>query len=120
MAAPYVVNAIGPRQAKSLFMTGRTFDAAYALQIGLVQEIVDGAEMGAVIARMTAEAMQNGPEAMHEAKRLVWDVWARPLDQTLIEETAKRFARVRFSEEGREGLDAVIEGRAPRWAKTPV
>jgi methylglutaconyl-CoA hydratase len=120
MAAPYVVNAIGPRQAKSLFMTGRGFDALYAQQIGLVQQIVDGGDMDAVIHRLTAEAMQNGPKAMHEAKRLVWEVWGRPLDHALMEETAKRFAKVRFSDEGREGLDAVIEGRQPSWASVPV
>ncbi|MDB5459441.1 MAG: enoyl-CoA hydratase/isomerase family protein [Caulobacteraceae bacterium] len=127
VVAPYVVNAIGPRQAKNLFMTGRTFDAAYAQQIGLVQQIVDSpppedsggdasGAIGVVIQRLTAEALANGPEAMHQAKRMVWEVWGRPLDRGLMEETAKRFARVRFSEEGREGLAAVIEGRLPSWA----
>jgi methylglutaconyl-CoA hydratase len=123
VVAPYVVNAIGPRQAKNLFMTGRTFDAAYAQQIGLVQQIVAslplegmGGGMDQAIQRLTAEALANGPEAMHEAKRMVWEVWGRPLDHALMEETAKRFAKTGFSEEGREGLAAVIEGRRPGWA----
>jgi methylglutaconyl-CoA hydratase len=116
MAAPYVVNAIGPRQAKNLFMTGRAFDAAYALQTGLVQEVVDASAMDAAIARLTAEALSNSPEAMHEAKAMVWQVWGRPLDHALLEETAKRFVAGRFGEEGREGLAAVVEGRRPGWA----
>jgi methylglutaconyl-CoA hydratase len=116
VVAPYVVNAIGPRQAKNLFVTGRAFDAAYAQQIGLIQQIEDAGGMDAVIHRLTAEAMQNAPAAMHDAKRLVWDVWGRPLDHGLKDETAKRFARTRFSEEGREGMTAALEGRRPSWA----
>jgi methylglutaconyl-CoA hydratase len=120
MAAPYVVNAIGPRQAKALFMTGRFFDAAYALQIGLVQQIADGTDMETIIHRVIEAALGNGPQAMHDAKRLVWEVWGRPLDRALMEDTATRFARSRFSDEGREGLGAMIEGRAPAWANAPV
>lgn len=115
--APFVVNAIGPRQAKQLFMTGRWFDAAYAQQIGLVQQIADPQRMGEAIDRLTEEALANGPEAMHAAKRLVWDVWGRPIDHGLMEETARLYARTRFSEEGREGLAAALEGRKPGWAK---
>ncbi len=116
MAAPYVVNAIGPRQAKSLFMTGRAIDADEALRIGLIQEIAGVGGMDAAIQRLTAEALANGPAAMHEAKRMVWEVWGRPLDRAMMEETAKRFARSRFSEEGRAGLEAAAKGRTPGWA----
>jgi methylglutaconyl-CoA hydratase len=123
VVAPYVVNAIGPRQAKNLFMSGRTFDAAYAQQIGLIQQIegvssVEGGGMDLVIRRLTVEAMQNAPAAMHDAKRLVWEVWGRPLDHGLMAETTKRFAKTRFSDEGREGMAAAIEGRKPDWAST--
>lgn len=116
MAAPYVVNAIGPRQAKGLFMTGRAFDAAHALRIGLVQEVVDAPAVDAAVARLTAEALSSAPGAMHEAKAMVWQVWGRPLDHALMEETAKRFAAARFGDEGREGLAAAVEGRRPDWA----
>ena len=117
VVAPYVVNAIGLRQAKALFLTGRHFDAAQALTIGLVQEVVEGAEgLAAAIERLAGEALANGPEAMREAKQLVWDVWGQPFDHALMEETAKRFARARFGKEGREGLAAALAGRKPGWA----
>jgi methylglutaconyl-CoA hydratase len=116
MAAPYIVNAIGPRQARALFATGREFDAAFAQGIGLVQEIVDASGMDAAIARLTADALAAGPVALHEAKTMVWQVWGRPLDHALMEETAKRFVASRFGDEGREGLAAVVEGRRPGWA----
>jgi methylglutaconyl-CoA hydratase len=116
VAAPYVVNAIGPRQAKGLFMTGRPFDAAFALRIGLVQQVVEPGTMPEVVGQLTEAAMGNAPGAMHEAKRLVWDVWDKPLDHHLIEETARRFAKARFGEEGLEGIAALTAGRAPGWS----
>ncbi len=116
VVAPYIVNAIGPRHAKGLFMTGRTFDALHAQQIGLIQQIEDAGAIDAAIARITTEVLANGPEAMHECKKMVWEVWGRPLEHSLLEETAKRFAKTRFSDEGREGLQAVVDGRRPGWA----
>ena len=115
--APYILNAIGPRQAKGLFAApGRSVDADHALRIGLVQEVVDASGVDAAAARFAAEAAASGPVALHEAKSMVWQVWGRPLDNVLMEETAKRFVASRFGDEGREGLAAAVEGRRPGWA----
>ncbi|MGZ8370909.1 MAG: enoyl-CoA hydratase-related protein [Caulobacteraceae bacterium] len=118
MISPYVVNAIGPRYARPLFMTGQAFDAAYAEKIGLVHEVVaDAAGLDAVRDRLTAEAMTAAPEAAAEAKKLVWDVWARPINHDLMDETAKRIARKRVSDEGQEGVRAFLDKRKPSWSK---
>jgi len=53
--SPHVVDAIGPRRAKSLFATGRMFDAAFAEKIGLVDELVAGAaDLDDVMERMSS------------------------------------------------------------------
>lgn len=115
--SPYVVNAIGPRAAKALFATGRVFDAAHAEKIGLVDEVVaDGVALDAAQARLTAEIMVAAPVAVGEAKQLVWDVWGRPIDHALMEETAKRIAQRRTSPEGQEGVRAFLAKRKPDWA----
>ena len=114
--APYVVNAIGPRSAKALFVTGRTFDAAEAQRIGLIQEVVaDAAALGQAQSRLTAEVMAAAPGAVVAAKKLTWDVWGRPLDHALMEETAKRLAHRRVSDEGKEGVAAFLKHRKPGW-----
>lgn len=115
--APYVVNAIGPRRAAALFMTGRVFDAWHAQGIGLVDEVVYASALGDAAGALAEELLQNGPETVHEAKRLAWDVWGHPRDG-FMEDTARRYARTRFSDEGREGLKAQLEGRKPSWAPT--
>ena len=113
--SPYVVAAVGPRNARGLFATGRVFDAAYAEKVGLVTEVVPDAEgLAAARERIAAEMMACGPEAVAESKRLVEDVAYRPVDE-VMEETARRIARARVSEEGQEGVRAFLEKRKPNW-----
>jgi methylglutaconyl-CoA hydratase len=92
------------------------FDAAHAEKIGLVHEVVaDVADLGAVARRLADEIKLAGPVASADAKRLVWDVWGRAIDHDLMEETARRIARIRVSDEGQEGVRAFLERRKPSW-----
>jgi methylglutaconyl-CoA hydratase len=114
--SPFVVDAIGPRHAKALFCSGRMFDAQYALQIGLATEVVpDAAALATVQERLANEATLCAPDAVAQSKKLVWDVWGRPIDHDLMSETAKRIAKKRVSPEGQEGLRAFLDKRKPSW-----
>jgi methylglutaconyl-CoA hydratase len=117
IAAPYVVDAIGPSAARAFFVTGRPFSADDALRLGLVHEVVpDDAALEEAKARLIADAMAAAPGAVSEARQLVWDVWGRPIDHALMEETARRAARRRVSAEGRDGVEAFRARRKPSWA----
>ena len=117
VVAPYVVNAVGPRAARGLFVTGRSFDAEEALRIGLVHELAaDAAGLEAAAKRLTQDVMAAGPEAIVEARRQVFEVWGRPIDHGLMEETARSLARRRVSDEAREGISAFQAKRKPSWA----
>lgn len=114
--SPYVVAAIGPREARGLFATGRVFDADYAHKVGLVTEVVaDAVALEAARDRVAAEMMACAPLAVAESKRLVDDVAYQPIDD-VMDETAKRIARIRISDEGQEGVRAFLEKRKPSWA----
>jgi methylglutaconyl-CoA hydratase len=114
--SPYVVAAIGPRRARSLFATARVFDAAFAQSIGLIDEVVaDTDALAAARARIAADILACAPGAVAESKRLVADIAGRELDHALMDDTARRIARVRVSEEGQEGVRAFLERRAPPW-----
>lgn len=116
--SPYVVAAIGPRTARGLFATARIFDAAHAEKIGLVTEVVaDAAALEAAGAKLAADMLLCAPGAVGEAKKLADDVYAREIDHGLMDETAKRIARARVSEEGREGVDAFLNKRKPAWTE---
>jgi methylglutaconyl-CoA hydratase len=116
--SPYVVQAIGPRHARALFATGRVFDAAHAERISLLSEVTpDVAGLEAARERIIAEMRACAPGAVADSKRLVSDVFARPIDHKLMEMTAHRIAAARVGSEGQEGVRAFLERRKPAWAE---
>jgi methylglutaconyl-CoA hydratase len=115
--SPYVVAAIGPRAAVRLFATGRAFGPEEALSLGLVEKVVkDPVALMAAQEALAIEMTAAAPGAVADAKRLVWDVAGRPIDKALMEETARRIARRRVSQEGQEGVRAFLGRRKPNWA----
>jgi methylglutaconyl-CoA hydratase len=115
--SPFVIQAIGPRWAKALFVSGERFDAAFAERIGLVQYVVEDADaMAAMEEHIAGLAMMAAPGAIRDAKTLVLDFAGEPFSETLSLETARRIAARRVSSEGREGLSAFLERRKPDWA----
>jgi methylglutaconyl-CoA hydratase len=115
--SPHVVAAIGPRRAKSLFATGRIFDAAFAEKIGLVDEVVAAAaDLDDAMERLSTEIMACAPGAVAASKGLVDDITGVPIDEELLEETARLIADRRASEEGQEGVRAFLDKRKPGWA----
>jgi methylglutaconyl-CoA hydratase len=115
--APYVVEAVGARRARQLFLTANIFDADYAAHAGLIDMVLPDGSMDEFISMLTDSLSQNAPGAMGDAKRLVHDVAGKKVDHGLMEETAKRIARARVSTEGQEGVRAFLDKRKPRWAE---
>lgn len=116
--SPFVINAIGPRQAKRFFQTGEIFSADKALEIGLVHEISSSEEDSeAIIEGLIKGASLNAPIAMKEAKKLVLDYQAREINDDLRHKTAHGIARIRAADEAVEGLSAFFEKRKPDWKR---
>jgi methylglutaconyl-CoA hydratase len=115
--SPYVIAAIGSRNARRYFLTAERFDAYEALRIGLVHGVVEGAELDATVGRILEELLRCGPKAIAAAKDLIAHVAHRPIDQLLAEETAARIARIRVTPEGQEGIAAFLDKRPPGWTK---
>jgi methylglutaconyl-CoA hydratase len=116
--SPYVVAAIGGRTCRRYFLTAEAFDAAEALRIGLVHEVVeDDAALRTRGQELATTLLKNGPQAMAAAKELIAAIAGRSLDAGLIADTAGRIADRRASAEGREGLSAFLEKRTPGWVR---
>lgn len=114
--APYVVEAVGARRARQLFLTGNIFDADYAAHAGLIDMVLPEGSVDQFIEMLSDSLSTNAPGAMGEAKRLVNDIAHHRIDGGLLDDTAKRIARARVSDEGREGVAAFLEKRPPNWA----
>ncbi|MCL7713655.1 enoyl-CoA hydratase-related protein [Stenotrophomonas mori] len=114
--SPYVVAAIGPRQARRWFATGEHFDAATALRIGLVHQVVAADALDAAVQAQLDLLGKAGPVAAASAKALVREVHAGAGDRDALDRAnAGLIAALRASDEGREGLSAFLDKRPPRW-----
>lgn len=116
--SPYVVRAIGVRQARRWSLTAERFSAEQAKAMGLLHEIAEESRLDDVIRSQIDALLQAAPSALAEAKSLLAMV-DRPLSVEVIDETAARIARQRASAEGREGVTAFLEKRTPAWRSQP-
>jgi len=113
--SPYVIAAIGPRQARRWFASAETFDADTAQAIGLLHQVVAPEALDAAIAQQIKLLLAAGPQACAGAKVLVRDVAGRRDRDLLDSENAALIARLRVSAEGQEGLAAFLDKRAAAW-----
>jgi methylglutaconyl-CoA hydratase len=113
--SPYVIEAIGARQARRYFLTGERFDAAEAYRIGLVHDIVPIADLDDRVNEVLGTLLLAGPRAQLECKALIRGVAHRPIDAAVISGTAEHIAAVRASPEGKEGVAAFLQKRTPAW-----
>lgn len=114
--SPYVVKAIGERQAQRYFLTAERFKAPQAKEYGLVHEVVAEDELTNKADEMIAGLLANGPQAVRAAKDLIKAVAGKAIEQDVLDETAKRIADIRASEQGKEGLNAFLEKRPADWS----
>jgi methylglutaconyl-CoA hydratase len=108
--SPFALAKIGATHARALFLSGQRFDAAHAMQIGLVHEVVKPDDLDATVDGRIAEIRSAGPHAASAAKLLI----RRILDASYEESralTARAIANQRVSPEGQEGLRAFLERR---------
>jgi methylglutaconyl-CoA hydratase len=116
--SPYIIDAIGARWARALFVTGERFDADVAQRLGLIHHVAeDETAMEKILEQYADHIYSASPAAIADAKRLVEDVHGEVIDGSLSRLTAKRLAHRRVSAQGKEGLSAFLEKRKPDWSK---
>ena len=117
--SPYVIAAIGARQARRLFLSAEVFPAKEAERIGLLHQCVPGGELDEAVDRSLHWLLKGGPKAQGEAKRLVASISGLASEHAAKadRENARLIARLRVSPEGQEGLSAFLDKRSPRWVR---
>lgn len=114
---PYVVRAIGERQARRYFLTAESFSAEEALRIGLVHQVCRLEDLSRLVSQTVDALLACGPVAQKETKKLIRRVAHGAIDGEMIADTARRIAAMRVSAEGQEGMRAFLEKRRPGWRK---
>lgn len=113
--SPYVINAIGARQASRYFLTAEKIDSLRAYRLGLIHKVVNDSQLEESVDEFTQRLLNNGPQALLSTKELIERTGELLIDQKIINYTTEQIAKIRVSEEGQEGLAAFIEKRLPKW-----
>ncbi len=115
--SPFVIEAIGARQARRWFASAEIFGAEQAYRMGLLHETVDAADLDATIERQISLLMKAGPVASSQAKALVRQVASHTDGHRHDRDNADLIAGLRVSPEGQEGLSAFLDKRKPGWCQ---
>jgi len=117
---PYLVNALGARQARRLALTCETIDAAQAQAMGLVHHVVDDGDLDGAVERCLADLLRAGPAAQGHIQELFARMEGGQVPAEIQEATARTISQVRATVEAREGFEAFVARRTPAWlaAKT--
>ncbi|HJT62813.1 MAG TPA: enoyl-CoA hydratase/isomerase family protein [Burkholderiales bacterium] len=113
--SPYVMRAMGEREARRYFLTAEVFDAAEALRIGMLSVLVEESELDPTVEGLVNHLLAGGPQAHAKIKALIRAVAGRKPDDALVAETAKHIAEIRGSPEGKEGIASFLEKRKAAW-----
>lgn len=115
--SPFVVKAIGERASRRYAISGERFDGQRAVELGLLTESCPASELDQRLENWAATLLQNSPRAMRASKALVHEATAHRLSPELRHFTQQSIVQIRASDEGREGIQAFLEKRAPSWIK---
>lgn len=111
--APYLVNAVGLRQARRLGLTAGRIGAAEALRLGMIEDMAD--DLDGAVERCLAELLASGPAAQAELKTLFAQLEVGPVTPAVRALGAQTIARVRLGDEAREGFAAFLAKRPAAW-----
>ena len=118
MISPYVIGAIGARQARRYMLTGERFDAARAMRMGLVHQVAASADdLDATLRPLIDAILLAAPGAVADTKSLLRESGRTSPGPEGQARLARVLAQRRASPEAREGVDAFLEKRPPDWQK---
>lgn len=116
--SPYVVRAMGNRQARRYMLTAERFSADEALKQQVIHVIDDDLDTAA--APFITAFKANSPQGMAWVKTLVSRLEDGVINDATLSYTSEQIARIRVSDEGQEGLNAFFEKRSPAWQHAAV
>ena len=116
--SPYVIRAIGARQASRYFLTAERISAEQAKTIGLAHEVTAPEQLDSKIDEIVEALLLGGPAAQNASKQLIQLVDQQVLTEDLLLKTAQHIAHVRQGDEAKNGLNAFLNKQSPAWIKT--
>lgn len=115
-ASYYLPRLVGLRRAQELIFTNRRLDAREAVDWGLIHRAVPAATLMDEALRLAEGFVQGAGGANATVKRLLLASWGNGLE-TQMELEGRDVAENAGSADGREGIRAFLDKRAPQFAR---
>lgn len=109
-----VIDLIGPANASDIFLSARRFNAAEALRLGFVQQVLPMAEFGAASRAYLTLMAENAPLSLLAMKRST-RAWLQPAAERDMGAVKAAIAACMQSDDHREGKAAFMEKRTPNF-----
>lgn len=117
---PYVIEKVGISYARAYFLSGMHFKASVAKDMALIHRVVAREQLEAAAEETIQEFLKAAPAAAQRAKALIKRIVALSSDtkgrEAIRQFTIETIADLRVSDEGQEGMDALLNKRKPKWA----
>jgi methylglutaconyl-CoA hydratase len=114
IVSSFLVRQIGEKRARDLLLSGRLLAAPEALSLGLINEVVPAEKLLDRARELAASLAAMSPTALACTKKLLVKFAEADLDREL-EIAIQESARIRATDDFREGLAAFLEKRKPLW-----
>ncbi len=114
--SPFCINKIGESNARAWFLSGELFQGNKALEMGLVHQVSTLENFEEDFENVIRSFLYAGPQAARDAKRLVENV-LQSNKGDIAEYTCNAIAQKRVSDEGQEGMSALLEKRKAQWVR---
>lgn len=111
---PYVIARMGEARARRVFFSGRLFDAAEAVELGLLARRVPADDLAAAAEAELLPYLDCAPGAVAAAKRLARALGPR-IDEAVIDRTIAALVETWEGDEAPEGIAAFFDRRKPSW-----
>ena len=114
LVSSILVWQVGHKIARDLLVSGRIFDAAEAHRLGLVNEVVEAAQLMPRARELAASLQENSPASMRATKALINGFIGKDLDRQFADSITQN-AEARATADFREGVTSFLEKRKPKW-----
>jgi methylglutaconyl-CoA hydratase len=115
LVSVFLRRQIGEKRVRDLLLTGRIIDAAEALDIGLITEIVASEKILDRARELASTLMAASPTSIALTKRLLLG-YDEAATKSEIELAIRENAEIRSTADFREGVSSFLEKRDPKWS----
>ncbi len=114
--SPYVVAAIGHRQARRYLLSAETISAQRGQEIGLIHDIVTAIDCEQWLAELLNHSLYNCPDAVVHCKQMLTRLTTMEASSNILEYTCEQLAQRRISDSAQRGIKQFLAGKSPPWA----